>query len=80
MASAAFHLAAYTLPWLMYRRGPAWRAAAALGIAERLITNVKTGRHAYAEAALVPVTALAALPVYARALRRRARWKDRTYP
>jgi len=44
-----------------------------------LLVNAKTGRGAYAEAALVPVTAPAALPVYAVALRRTARWKGREY-
>jgi len=78
-ASAAFHLAAYTMPWVLWNRGPAWRTAAVLGVAERVLTNAKTGRGAYAEAALVPVTALAALPVYAVAARRRARWKGRVY-
>jgi hypothetical protein len=78
-ASAAFHLAAYTLPWLMVRRGPSWRAAAMLGLAQRVITNAKTGRGAYAEAVLVPFAALAALPVYAVAARRTARWKGREY-
>lgn len=79
-ASAAFHVAAYTLPWLLWRRAPAWRAAAILGLVERLITNAKTGRGAYAEAALVPVIPLAALPVFATAARARARWKGRSYP
>ncbi|WP_229789247.1 glycosyltransferase family 2 protein [Pilimelia terevasa] len=78
-ATAAWHLAAYTLPWLRWDRGGAWRAAALLGLAERLLVNAKTGRGAYAEAALVPVTAPAALPVYALALRRTARWKGREY-
>jgi glycosyltransferase involved in cell wall biosynthesis len=79
-ASAAWHLAAYTLPWLRLRHGRAWQAAAVLGLVERLLVNAKTGRGAYAEAALVPVTAPAALPVYAVALRRTARWKGREYP
>jgi glycosyltransferase involved in cell wall biosynthesis len=79
-ASAAFHFGAYTLPWLLWRRGPAWRVAAVLGLAERLIANAKTGRGAYAEAALVPVTPLAAVPVYATAARAKARWKGRQYP
>jgi hypothetical protein len=79
LASAGFHFAAYTLPWLMWRRGPAWRTAAMLGLVERLISNAKTGRHSYAEATLVPVTPLAALPVYAVAARRKARWKGREY-
>jgi hypothetical protein len=77
-ASAAGHLVAYTLPWL--RRGPLWRVAAGLGLAERLLVNAKTGRRDWWEAALVPVTAPAALPVFLLALRRRARWKGRTYP
>jgi hypothetical protein len=72
--SAAWHLAAYTLPWL---RG--WRVVAALGLVERLLVNAKTGRGSWAEAALVPVTAPAALPVYAVAWRRAARWKGREY-
>ncbi|NUT08448.1 MAG: glycosyltransferase [Hamadaea sp.] len=80
VASAGFHLLAYAAPWLLWRRGPAWRAAAVLGLTERLLANAKTGRGAYAEAALVPITPLAALPVYAIALRRKARWKGRTYP
>jgi glycosyltransferase involved in cell wall biosynthesis len=79
-SSAAWHLTAYTVPWLRWRRGRAWQAAAVLGLAERLLVNAKTGRGAYFEAALVPVTALAALPVFLVALRRTARWKGRSYP
>jgi hypothetical protein len=79
VASAGFHLVAYTMPWMMWNRCRAWRAAAVLGLAERLLTNAKTGRGAYAEAALVPFTPLAALPVYAVAARRKARWKGREY-
>ncbi|MCP2322629.1 glycosyltransferase involved in cell wall biosynthesis [Hamadaea flava] len=80
LASAAFHVTAYTVPWLRWRHGRAWRIAAVLGLAERVLANAKTGRGAYAEAALVPITPLAALPVYATALRRKARWKGRVYP
>ncbi|HEX5741316.1 MAG TPA: glycosyltransferase family 2 protein [Pilimelia sp.] len=79
LATMAWHLAAYTLPWLRLRRGGVWRTAAALGLLERLISNAKTGRGAYAEAALVPLTAPAALPVCARGLRRTAHWKGRAY-
>jgi glycosyltransferase involved in cell wall biosynthesis len=79
-ATAAWHLLAYTLPWLACRRGRAWQAAAVLGLAQRVLVNAKTGRGAPAEAALVPVTPLAALPVYALAFRRNARWKGRSYP
>ncbi len=77
LAAAGLRLAAYTVPWL--RSGPVWRTAAALGVLERLLVNAKTGRHGYAEAALVPLTGLAALPAYGLALRRRVRWKGRTY-
>jgi len=72
-------VAVYGLPWLRLRRR-AWRWAALLGLAERLLVNAKCGRGAYLEAALVPVGAVAALPVYLVALRRTARWKGRDYP
>ena len=78
--AVAWHLVAYTLPWLLARRNPAWRAIAALGLAQRLLVNIKTGRRAPAEIALVPVTPVAVLPAYALALRRSARWKGRSYP
>jgi cellulose synthase/poly-beta-1,6-N-acetylglucosamine synthase-like glycosyltransferase len=80
VASAVAHLAAYTAPWLFWRAGPLWRVATVLGLAERILVNAKTGRGAHWEAALVPVTAPAALPVYLLALRRHARWKGRSYP
>ena len=78
--TAAWHLLAYTMPWLAWRRNRVWRTAAVLGMAQRILVNVKTGRGAPGEAALVPVTPLAALPVYALAFRRNARWKGRGYP
>ena len=79
VASALANLAAYTLPWLRLRRGRAWQVAAALGLAQRVLTNAKTGRASYAEAALVPFIAPAALPVYRLGMRRTARWKGREY-
>ena len=78
--TAAGHLLAYTAPWLAWRHGTAWRAAALLGLVQRILVNAKTGRGAPSEAGLVPVTPLAALPVYAQAFRRTARWKGRSYP
>jgi glycosyltransferase involved in cell wall biosynthesis len=78
--TASWHLLAYTVPWLAWRRSRLWRAAAVLGLAQRLLVNAKTGRGAPGEAALVPVTPLAALPVYALAFRRSAQWKGRSYP
>ncbi len=79
-ATAAWHLLAYTVPWLAVRHGRAWQAAAVLSLVQRVLVNAKTGRHAPAEAALVPVTPLAAFPVYTLAFRRTVRWKDRPYP
>jgi hypothetical protein len=83
MASAAFNLAAYTLPWLRWgsagRLGLIWRAVAVAGLVERLLVNAKTGRGAYPEALLVPIIAPAAVPVYLLALRRTAVWKGRSY-
>lgn len=78
--TAAWHLIAYTMPWLAWRCDRAWRVAAILGLVQRVLVNAKTGRSAPGEALLVPVTPLAALPVYALAFRRYARWKGRSYP
>ena len=78
--TAAWHLLAYTVPWLVWGCGRAWRTSAVLGLAQRILVNLKTGRGAPGEAALVPVTPLAALPVYVLAFRRNARWKGRCYP
>jgi glycosyltransferase involved in cell wall biosynthesis len=78
--TAAWHLLAYTAPWLAWRRGRAWRTAAVLGLVQRILVNAKTGRGSPGEAVLVPATPLAALPVYALAFRRGAQWKGRSYP
>ncbi len=78
--TATWHLLAYTMPWLAWRRDREWRVAAILGLAQRVLVNAKTGRGAPGEALLVPVTPLAALPVYALAFRRYTRWKGRSYP
>ncbi len=75
--TAAGHLVSYTLPWLLARRDRGWAAAAAAGPLQRLVLNAATGRGSYWEALLVPATPLAALPVYAVALRRRLTWKGR---
>ena len=81
--SLGWHLAAYTLPWLLPARGRpgvwAWRAA---GVLERPAVNLLTGRAApadLAEGLLGPVTPLLALPVYLRAMRRKVMWKGRGY-
>lgn len=84
-ASAAWHLLAYTAPWLRMRAHGAgrsrraWAVAAGLALAERVAVNAKTGRGDYWEAALMPVTPLAALPVCVRAMRRTRVWKGRRF-
>jgi cellulose synthase/poly-beta-1,6-N-acetylglucosamine synthase-like glycosyltransferase len=76
-ASWLWHFAVYTWPWL---RGQ--RSLILLGLLERLLVNVKTGRTRPAdllEVLLTPVTPLAALPVYLLGWRRTYRWKGREY-
>ncbi len=81
-ASWLWHFAVYTLPWLALfgtRRRPALML---LGLLERLLVNLKTGRTRPAdllEVLLTPVTPLAALPVYLLGWRRTYRWKGREY-
>ncbi|GGJ89544.1 hypothetical protein GCM10008939_36910 [Deinococcus aquiradiocola] len=88
LLSWAWHLAVYTLPWWpgwTAGRGGAARVRTAvlgLGLLERLLVNVRTGRTTRAdllEVLLTPLTPLAALPVYLLALRGTYRWKGREY-
>lgn len=83
-AAVGWHVVAYTVPWLLARQSRTWRLNAVLGLAQRVLVNVKTGRgtvlEGVLEAGLVPVTPLAAVPAYALAFRRVARWKGRHYP
>ncbi|WP_161882682.1 glycosyltransferase [Deinococcus alpinitundrae] len=80
--SGLWHLAVYTLPWLL----PGGRAVLGLrlaGLLERSLVNLVTGRRHpldLAEGLLAPFTPLLALPAYRRALRRQVTWKGRTYP
>lgn len=92
-----WHFAVYTLPWLRLLGGRPQSGRSrfsrsqstltqstliALGLLERLLVNLKTGRSTHAdllEVLLTPATSLAALPVYLLALRRNYRWKGREY-
>ena len=82
-----WHFAVYTLPWLRLlggrpQSGNTQSTLIALGLLERLLVNLKTGRSTHAdllEVLLTPVTSLAALPVYLLAFRRSYRWKGREY-
>jgi Glycosyltransferase like family 2 len=76
---AGWHLLAYTLPWGLARRRRGWGLPLVLGVAERALVEIKTGRRTVWQAALVPLSPLAAAPIVARALRRKQRWKGRVY-
>jgi hypothetical protein len=79
VAGEAWHLAAYTLPALAVWHRPGWALPLALGAAERLAVEAKTGRRRWHQALLPPLSPVAALPVLARALRRSQEWKGRSY-
>jgi hypothetical protein len=74
---AGWHLLAYTLPWALAARRRPWLLPLSLGVAERVLVEMKTGRRAVWQAVLTPLSPLAAAPVIARALRRTQRWKGR---
>jgi cellulose synthase/poly-beta-1,6-N-acetylglucosamine synthase-like glycosyltransferase len=76
---AGWHLLAYTLPWGLARRRRGWGLLLVLGVAERALVEIKTGRRTVWQAALTPLSPLAAAPIVARALRRKQRWKGRVY-
>jgi len=74
-----WHVLAYTLPWAMVSRRRSWLLPLSLGVAERVLVEIKTGRRAVWQAVLTPLAPLAAAPVVARALRKSQRWKGRVY-
>jgi hypothetical protein len=76
---AGWHLLAYTLPWALARGRRGWSLLLVLGVAERVLVEIKTGRRTVWQAALTPLSPLAAAPIVARALRRKQRWKGRVY-
>ncbi len=76
---AGWHLLAYTLPLGLAWRRRGWGLVLALGIAERALVEIKTERRTVWQAALIPLSPLAAAPIVARALRRDQRWKGRVY-
>ena len=79
LAGFGWHLIAYTAPLLLLGRSGWWRAAAVLGIAERVLVEAKTGGRDWAAAVLVGLSPIAALPVVGQSLRTRQVWKGRSY-
>jgi glycosyltransferase involved in cell wall biosynthesis len=71
-----WHLVAYSLPLLRARRAGAWRLALLLGITQRAVVAVTSGRPV-GDALLAPMQPLAAIPVAIRAMGRRQTWKGR---
>nr|WP_221277017.1 glycosyltransferase family 2 protein [Deinobacterium chartae] len=81
LMSMLLHLALYSLPWLR-AADPVWRRLALLGLAERALVNVATGRHGLRdllEVTTTPLAPLLAVPIYLRALGGRYTWKGREY-
>ncbi len=72
------HLTAYTLCWPLALLEPAWLWVGGLGLLERLLLNLKTGREWW-EFALVPLAPLLSTPIYLRSGQKRYTWKGREY-
>jgi hypothetical protein len=75
-----WHLLAYTLPAMMAVRRRRWVLPLILGVTERALVELKTGRRPVGQAMLTPLSPLAAAPIIARSLRGNRPWKGRVYP
>lgn len=80
VAFGAWHVLAYTAPVVLWRRDRRWLVALAAAAVERAAVEAKTGRRQWWQAALSPLSPLAAVPVFAQAMRRRQHWRGRVYP
>jgi len=76
--SYAGHLLAYTLCWLLALFNPLWLLVGGMGLLERWLLNLKTGREWW-EVALVPLAPIYAMPIYLRSGQKRYTWKGREY-
>jgi glycosyltransferase involved in cell wall biosynthesis len=72
------HLIAYTLCWPLAILNPWWLLVGGLGMLERLLLNLKTGREWW-EFVLVPLAPLYATSIYLRSAARKYTWKGREY-
>jgi glycosyltransferase involved in cell wall biosynthesis len=79
IAGFAWHVLAYTLPTALIGRSWWWRVATLLAVAERMLVESKTGGRDWPAAVAVAASPVAALPVVARAMRRRQTWRGRVY-
>jgi Glycosyltransferase like family 2 len=81
VGAAGWFLMTYTLPWLLPAT-PLLRLVRALGLADRAVVNLLVGRTRpveLAETLLGPISPLAVLPAYAKAISGRLTWRGRTY-
>jgi len=72
------HLLAYTLCWPLALLEPGWLLVGGMGLLERLLLNLKTGREWW-EFFLVPLAPLLSTPIYLRSGQKRYTWKGREY-
>ncbi|WP_337868323.1 glycosyltransferase family 2 protein [Meiothermus sp.] len=72
------HLLAYTLCWPLALFNPLWLLIGVLGLLERLLLGLKTGRPGW-ELVLVPLAPLLSTPIYLRSAQRKYTWKGREY-
>jgi len=76
--SYLMHLVAYTLCWPLALLNPLWLIVGGMGLLERLLLNLKTGREFW-ELLLMPLAPILSTPVYLRSWRRKYLWKGRVY-
>jgi glycosyltransferase involved in cell wall biosynthesis len=75
----AWHVLAYTAPVFLGITRPRWRLAAALGVTERALLELKTGGRDWLAALAIAASPLAAVPVIGQGLRRGQVWRGRSY-
>ncbi len=78
-AFGLWHVVAYTVPLLLSRRNPRWALPLLAAALERLLVEAKTDRRQWWQAVLSPLSPLAAVPVFAHAMRRTQVWRGRTW-
>jgi cellulose synthase/poly-beta-1,6-N-acetylglucosamine synthase-like glycosyltransferase len=77
--SAGWQLVVYALPVVLCWRRRRWAIPLLLAVLERLVVEGKTGRRQWWQAALSPLSPLAAVPVLVQAARPTQHWKGRSY-
>ncbi|WP_277188469.1 glycosyltransferase [Meiothermus ruber] len=76
--SYALHLLGYTLCWPLALLNPLWLAVGGMGLLERFLLGLKTGRPGW-EVVLMPLAPILSTPIYLHAWQRDYVWKGRVY-